>query len=212
MANQVVSLNQANEDKQLKISEQAEEISALNVELDKLRVKGKNGDDLSELVKPADGNCLKMAIVGFECSIGDMAAFLESGEKRKSQFVFFNYLAWSIEISKKLETSSEVTSEGTDYLSVLVRADNLANSPASWSTIVTSRVILLNQRSADQNRIFASSNIQFSDHSPSWGRNDLITLKQLRDDSFIEGDQIKFLVLLSGPALSAFGAFLGFIN
>lgn len=41
-----------------------------------------------------------MEAFDFVCSIGDMAAFLKSDEKRKRQFFFFNNLVCSIEISK----------------------------------------------------------------------------------------------------------------
>lgn len=198
LADQVKSLNQANEDKQLKLNEQAEKIAALNEELAKLRAVVLAGRKAE--IAP------KRAIVSFECSIGDMAAFLESGGKRKSQFFFFHNLAWSIEVSKTTKKIPGATSEATDYLSVFVCADNLDDSPGSWVANATDaryRVTLINQRSDDQNCSFACPERKFSYRSNCYGCKDLITMKKLRNGHFIEEDQIKFRVLLYAPASSS---------
>ena len=137
-------------------------------------------------------------IVDFECSIGDMAAFIKSSESRKSEFFFFNNLPWSIQIEKKRKTVRGAT-EASDYLAVYLRADSFADSPACWSTNVNYSVKLLNQRWADLNRGFSFDNIQFSHHSQRWGLNELISTNQLRSDGFIEQDQIRFRILLRLP-------------
>lgn len=103
----------------------------------------------------------RRSFVDFECSIDDMAAFLKSDDKRKSQFVFFNHLVCSIEISK-VTKEQNMLSEGTDYLSVFVRVDNFAANPASLST--NCKVRLLNRRSAEQDCSFDSYKSKCSDN------------------------------------------------
>ena len=198
-----MSLDQANKDNRLRLNEQAERISALGAELDKLRGKDESdpsdpsgSNDLSDLVRLTDGEkiiFLKKASAEFECSFDDMAAFLKSGEKRKRQVAIFKNVICSIEISK-------VTKE-RDYLSVLVSLDDFDRSlPKEGYCEIT----LLNQQDCLKKESFTSY-FKFTDTDclvrPSMccGEKHLISMKALRYNHFIEDDQIEFRIYLDMP-------------
>lgn len=185
LVDQVTSLKQTIEDKQLEISELTGKVSTLNVELDKLKSKG---GDLNELVRLANGQTdidLKRKEIEFEYRLGGVAAFLSSEEeKRVSEFFFCNNLAWSVSVYKKLYKS-------TEYLAVYLKAANFVD--AIWSTEVTFKCTILSH-SPGGNR--GPWKCQFSDRYPSWGWGQFLTIVALRSDGFIINDEIKIRVYL----------------
>ena len=200
MTDRIASLDKANEDQQLKISEQEKKISALNAELDKLRVESKV-TNLGALARLADGKVdigLKRQKADVKCSIGGMAAFLNSDEKKytQSEFFFYDDRAWSVEVGKQ-------RFEDKTYLSVCLRATDFANPSANWSIKAACKITLLNSKPLS-NLSFGSKkfgHLEFSKQRPLWGWDNFITINELRSggflsSSFIKNDEIKLKVYL----------------
>ena len=195
---QVASLNKKIVEKQFVIDRQRKKFTDLIVELNELKDKQ---DSLGDLVKRVNGKIdigLNRESANFECTLGDMSTFLRSKETRKSVFFFCSGMAWSVLISKNYGSNQT-------FLSVFVSGTNFAESNAIWSTNVCYKLTLLNQRSCFKN-VAITSNREFSDHSPSWGRIEFIPINELCSGGYIVNDEIKIRVHLQvgGSALSNF--------
>ena len=197
-------LNKENEDQELKIREQEKKmheqeqtISALNVELAKLRTENKD-DDLSALVRLADGKVdlgLKRQKAVVECSIGGMNAFINASTSKilRSEYFFCDGLAWSVEACIQ-------TRKGVRYLLVYLRATNPANDNADLSSQVSYNITLLNSNPLLNTSIRVT--YRFSKDSLSWGWHEFITIDDLcstgfLQPSYLKNDEIKFWVDLS---------------
>ena len=174
--------------------EQEQTISALNVELDKLRTVSKDCD-LSAFVKLADDSKVDLglkrrkAIV--ECSIGGIDAFVNASTSKtlRSRYFFCDGLAWSVEV--KIQKF-----EGVRYLSVYLSATNFAD--VNWPIKAAYQVKLLNRNPLFNVSMRPSfSDSEFSKHSPSWGQHKFTTIDNLCSNGYIKNDEIKFRVDLS---------------
>ena len=183
-------------EQEVKINKQDGNIIALNAELNKLR-KESAGDDVKTLVRLADAGKvdigLKRQSAVYEFSIS-MTALMGSDKPQMSGLFFCDDLAWSVDVQKKKFGTKS-------YLSVYLRATNFANESNNWSTKTAFTITLLNSHPLFNvtrgHMMFWGP--EFSNHSPCWGYNDMITIDKLRTvsllgSSFIQNGEIKLRV------------------